>query len=305
VHTVHITIEEQMMKKTILLTVLLATVIFAQVNVDATYSTLGAIAKKIGGDNVKVTILGSSKYDPHFIVPKPSLLSKLRRADLLIINGAGLELGWLPPLLRNANNPKIRNGANGLLDISHFVPMIDVPATVSRAFGDVHSQGNPHYTTDPHIVLIIARAIEKRLIEIDLDNAKAYQTNLINFTKKWQKYLKKYDADMQMCKTKKVVQYHQLFNYFLERYNIKSYGTIEPLPGISPSSKHTIWLINTIKDEKVKVILQDIYHEKRTAHFIADKTGARVALIPHDLGSLKDTGTLESFYNTIKEHLCR
>ncbi len=294
-----------MMKKITLLTVLLTTVVFAQITVDATYSTFGAVAKKIGGENVKVTVLGNSKYDPHFIIPKPSLRSKLRNADLLVINGGGVELGWLPTLLRSANNANIRNGAIGLLDISHFIPMIDVPGTVSRAFGDVHSQGNPHYTTDPHMIPIIAKAIEQRLSKIDPDNEKVYQTNLTNFTKQWQKYLKKYDADMKMCKTKKVVQYHLLFNYFLKRYNIKSYGTIEPLPGISPSSKHTLSLINTIKDEKVKVILQDIYHEKKTARFIANKTGARVALIPHNVGSLKNTDTLESFYNTIKEHICR
>lgn len=292
------------MKKTALLTLLLTTLAFGTVNVDTTYSTLGAVAKKIGGDHVNVTVLGSPKYDPHFIVPKPSLLSKLRRADLLIINGGGLELGWLPPLLRNANNARIRNGAKGFLDMSHYVPMIDVPASVSRAFGDVHAQGNPHYSTDPHVVLIMAKAIARKLAEIDPSNASYYQTNLEDFTKQWQAYLKKYDADMQTCKTKKVVQYHELFNYFLKAYGIESYGTIEPLPGIAPSSKHTIALIRTMRQNGVKTILQDVYHERKTAKFIAAKTGAKVAVIPHDVGA-EGSKTLREFYNTIADRLCR
>ena len=138
------------MKKIIMIS-LLSTVLFASLKVDTTYTTLGEITKKVGGDKVDVIALGSSKYDPHFIVPKPSLLSKLRKADLLIINGGGLELGWLPPLIRSANNAKIQNGAKGFLDISHFVSMIDVPTSVSRAFGDVHAQGNP--TTQQILIL--------------------------------------------------------------------------------------------------------------------------------------------------------
>lgn len=292
------------MKKTALLTFLLTALAFGTVNVDTTYSTLGAVAKKIGGDDITVTVLGSPKYDPHFIVPKPSLLAKLRRADLLIINGGGLELGWLPPLLRNANNAKIRNGSKGFLDMSHYVPMIDVPASVSRAFGDVHAQGNPHYFTDPHVVLIMAKTIARKLAEIDPSNASHYRTNLENFTKRWRSYLRKYDADMQTCKTKKVVQYHELFNYFLNAYGIESYGTIEPLPGIAPSSKHTIALIRTMKENGVKTILQDVYHERKTAKFIAAKTGAKVAVLPHDLGA-EGSKTLREFYNKIADGICR
>jgi len=291
------------MKKVILFMVL-TTALFAKLNVDTTYSTFGAIVKKIGQDKVKVTVLGSSKYDPHFIVPKPSLLSKLRRADLLVINGGGLELGWLPPLIRNANNAKIQNGAKGFLDISHFIPMIDVPTSVSRAFGDVHAQGNPHYSTDPHLVLTIAKAVEEKLVELDFDNAKFYEQNLADFTKEWNKFLTKYDAKMAQCGCKKVVQYHELFNYFLQRYNIKNYGNIEPLPGIAPSSKHTIKLISTMKENGVKTILQDVYHEKKTAKFIADKTGAKVAVIPHDLGAVGGK-TLQEFYNNIANRLCQ
>ena len=292
------------MKKIFLFTVLLTISTFASLRVDATYATMGAVAQKIGGDLVDVQVLGSSKYDPHFIVPKPSLIAKLRRADLLIMNGGGLELGWLPPLLRAANNPTIRNGAKGLLDMSHFVPMIDVPSSVSRAFGDVHAQGNPHFSTDPHIVFIMAKAIKEKLIELDSEHATTYTKNYDTFTSSWKVYLTNFDAKMLTCKAKKVVQYHELYNYFLNRYSIKIYGTIEPLPGIAPSSKHTIELINAMKENGVKTILQDVYHEKKTAQFIAGKTGANVAIIPHDLGA-DGSKTLQAFYNTIASRICQ
>jgi len=293
------------MKKIFLTVLLMASSLFAALNVDTTYATLGAVAKKIGGDNVHVVVLGSSKYDPHFIVPKPSLLSKLRRADLLIINGGGLELGWLPPLIKSANNGKIRAGAPGFLDMSHFVTMIDKPASVSRAFGDIHAQGNPHYSTDPYQVLIMAKVIAKKLQQLDPAHATAYKTNLDVFLKEWQSYLTKFDAKMAQCKVKKVVQYHELYNYFLRRYDITNIGNIEPLPGIAPSSKHTLELINAMKANGVKKILQDVYHEKRTAKFIAAKTGASVAVIPHEVGAVKGSDTLENFYNMIAQRICK
>ena len=292
------------MKKIATLLLLFSSLAFASVRVETTFSSFGAISKKIGGDLVHVHVLASPKYDPHFIVPKPSLLSKLHRADLLIMNGGGLELGWLPPLIRGANNPKIQNGAKGFLDISHFIPMIDVPTSVSRGFGDVHAQGNPHFTTDPHMVLLMAKAIAQKLESIDSEHAKEYAKNLEIFVAQWQIFLTKYDAEMARCQDKKVVQYHELFNYFLQRYNYKSYGNIEPLPGIAPSSRHTISIINTMKKNKVKLILQDVYHERKTAKFIAEKTGAKVVLIPHDIGA-DGSKTLEGFYNTIAKNICR
>lgn len=293
------------MKKILLVTLLLTSSIFASINVDTTYSTLGAVTSRIGGDLVKVTVLGSSKYDPHFIVPKPSLLSKLRHADLLIINGAGLELGWLPPLIQNAHNAKIRVGAKGFLDMSHFIDMIDKPSSVSRAFGDVHAQGNPHYTTDPHNIIIMAKVIANRLAQVDPAHETIYKSNLAKFLTTWNNYLEKYDADISTCSGKIVVQYHELYNYFLKRYNISSIGNIEPLPGISPSSKHTIKMINAIKENNVKTILQDTYHEKKSAKFIASKSGAKVVVVPHDVGSTNNTDTLESFYDDIATKICK
>ncbi len=291
--------------KKILLSVLFATAVFANIQVDTTYAAFGEIAKKVGGDNVDVIVLASSKYDPHFIVPKPSLLAKLRNADLLVINGGGLEIGWLPPLIKSANNANIQAGAKGFLDISHFLTLIDKPTSVSRGFGDIHAEGNPHYITDPHLVPTIAKVIAKKLSMIDDANADKYSANLDKFLKEWDVYLQGLDAKMATCKDKKVIQYHELFNYFLNRYGYKSYGNIEPLPGISPSSKHTLETIETMEKNGVKTIVQDVYHEKKTAQFIASKTGARVVVVPHDVDAVQSADTLEHFYSTIASRLCQ
>jgi zinc/manganese transport system substrate-binding protein len=154
------------------------------------------------------------------------------------------------------------------------------------------------------MVPLIAKAIAAKLEVLDSDNTPVYEKNLDSFLQQWTTYLQTLDAKMKTCKDKKVVQYHELFNYFLRRYDYKSFGNIEPLPGIAPSSKHTIAIINTIKKNHIKLILQDVYHEKKTAKFIASKTDATVVIVPHDMGADGST-TLEGFYNNIAKQLCR
>ncbi|RRS31605.1 MAG: metal ABC transporter substrate-binding protein [Epsilonproteobacteria bacterium (ex Lamellibrachia satsuma)] len=292
------------MKKTTLLLSLLSTVVFAQFNVVASYPYLGRIVKAVGGDNVKVKVLASPRFDPHFVIPKPSLIPAIARADMLVANGAGLEIGWLPPLLKSANNPKVRISSTGFVDASHAIRLIDKPKAVSRAYGDVHPEGNPHFNSDPHNIIPIAKYVTKKLSQLDISHAQEYHHNLTQFATKWKRFLKTFDAQMKTCKSKKVVQYHELYNYLLKRYGIRSTATIEPLPGIAPSSKHTIALIQKMKKENIKMILQDPYHEKKTAHFIAAKTGAKVTVIPHDVGAVSGTDTLKTFYETIATRLC-
>ena len=293
------------MTRLLLLITLFSSLTFAKLNVVASYPYLGEIIQAIGGDNVHVKVLASPKRDPHFVIPKPSLIPAIARAQLLVANGAGLEIGWLPPLLKSANNPKVRIGSQGFLDISRAIHLIDVPKSVSRAMGDIHPEGNPHFDTDPHNVLPMAKLITKKLIALDGSHQKAYQGKLQAFTQKWNQFLNTFDAGMKSCKGKKVVQYHELYNYLLRRYGIKPVANIEPLPGISPSSKHTLELIQQMRKEHVTTILQDPYHEKKTARFIAEKTDAKVIILPHDVGSVSGTKSLESFYNTIKERLCQ
>ena len=292
------------MKKILLLILLLNLSAFAKTHVVVAYPYLGKIVQAIGGDAVHVKVLASAKFDPHFVIPKPSLIPAIAKADLLIANGAGLEIGWLPPLLKSANNPKVRVGTQGFVDISRAIRLINVPKSVSRSLGDIHPEGNPHFDTDPHTVLPMASLIAKKLIEVDPAHQADYASNLSNFKTQWHSYLQTFDATMKSCKGKKVIQYHELYNYLLKRYGIVSIANIEPLPGIAPSSKHTIELIQKMKKAHITTILQDPYHEKKTAKFIAAKTGAKVVILPHDVGAVSGTGSLKDFYNTIAKRLC-
>ena len=292
------------MKKLSLLFLLVSASLFAKINVVTTYPYLAKIVQEVGGSAVHVTTLASPRMDPHFIVPKPSLIPKLSRADLLVINGAGLEIGWLPPLLRRAHNASINPGTKGFADASKAVRLIDKPKSVSRAYGDVHPDGNPHFVLDPHNIIPIAKLITGKLSRIDPANKGLYQKNLSSFVGKWRTFLKHFDGQMRSCRGLKVVQYHELYNYLLKRYGIRSLATLEPLPGISPSSRHTVEVIRTINGNHVKKILQDPYHEKKTARFIEQKTGAKVVVLPQDTGAVSGTKTLQSFYQTISRRLC-
>jgi len=293
------------MKKILFITLLLTTAIFAKLDVATTYNYLGEVTKEIGGELVKVTTLANPKLDPHFITPKPSLIGKLRRKDLLIINGGQLEIGWLPPLLKRANNRKINAGGSGFLDISGAITFIDKPQSVSRAYGDVHPDGNPHFATDIHNIRPIAKLISMKLSILDPTNKSIYEKNYQLFSDKIEKLTTALESKYKGCQDKKVVQYHELFNYVLQRYGVNSVINIEPLPGITPSSKHTLKVINSIKEQNIKTILQDVYHEKKTAKFIADKTGAKVSTVPHDVGAVEGADTIEHFYTMVAKRICQ
>jgi len=293
------------MKKILLTTLILYTTLSAQINVATTYSYLGAVTKRIGGALVKVDVLANPRLDPHFITPKPSLLGKLRREDLIIINGGQLEIGWLPPLLKRANNKKILPGGRGFLDVSGAVSMIDKPKNISRAYGDIHPDGNPHFALDIHNIIPIAKLISMKLSQIDSSHSATYRKNFLTFKSQMQSLIKKLRSQTKGCRGKKVIQYHELFNYALKSYGVKSMGNIEPLPGITPSSKHTVAIINLMKKNGIKRVLQDVYHEKKTARFIAKKAGATVRVVPHDVGSMPHTGSLEKFYTKVVQQICR
>ena len=288
----------------ILLFLVAFSVTFAKLNVSVAYPYIEKLTKTIAQDKVKISLLSRGDWDPHFVVPKPSLVSKLRDTDVLILNGASLEMGWLPPLIERSHNTNIQKGSNGYLDLSEYVKLQDIPTSVDRSMGHVHEEGNPHFALDPHNMIPLAEVIMLTLALHDEANYGFYKKNYESFKAHWQKKLKSYDVKMKKCKGIKVVQYHELYNYFLRRYQIISIDNLEPLPGIKPNSKHALKLINEIKEQDIKLILQDVYHEHKTAKFIAQKTGAKVVELPHDVGAVKGTQSLERFFDTLVSRVC-
>lgn len=282
---------------------LLFTVAKGEIKVVTTYPYIASITKEIVKEKGKVESLAEGTFDPHFVVPKPSLTLKLRDADLLVINGAGLEVGWLPPLLNQVNNLKINPASVGFLDLSKFVNLIDKPEIISRASGDVHPEGNSHFYLDPNNIPALADAITQKLCRLDQQNCQYYKNNYISFKEKWDGKMKEWDVRMSPSKGKKVIQYHKLFDYFLLRYGLKSVGTLEPLPGIPPNAKHVEGLIDLVKNEKVDRILQDVYHPQKPAKFISEKTGVGITVLPHDVGAVPEAKDIYSLFDEIVKRL--
>ncbi|WP_299198472.1 zinc ABC transporter substrate-binding protein [Thermocrinis sp.] len=280
---------------------LLFSISLAQLKVVATYPWIGELVKEVGKDRVSLYVIAKGTEDPHFVVPKPSHIAKMRDADLLIVQGASLEVGFLPPLLQQSNNPKIQPGRQGYLELSQFVELIEKPVNISRAMGDVHPEGNPHYQLDPHNIPPLARAIVERLCQLDSPNCSYYRGNLEDFLKRWNARLTEWDREFAKLKGIKVIQYHKLYDYLLQRYRTVLVGTLEPLPGIPPTGKHIEGLIS--QAQGVKFILQDVYHEKRTAQFVAQRLNAKVVILPHDVGAVPEAKDLFSLFDEILRRL--
>ena len=279
--------------------------LFPKIKVVATYPYIADLVKTVGGENVQVKALSKGSWDPHTIVPKPSLIAKVRKADLLIINGAQLELGWLPPLLNQANNAGVMPGKKGFLDLSKSVTLIQVPDSVSRAGGDIHPAGNPHYCLNPDHIPLLSAAITAKLEQMDSGNSSLYRENNKVFQELWAKKLGEWETVMSPLKGKKVIEYHRNMDYFLERFGIEVCETVEPLPGIPPTSRHVRHLIDKVRNGGIALILHDVYHSKKTSKFLSQKTGIPYVIVPHDVGAVDEALDVVTLYQQIVERLTK
>ena len=268
-------------------------------HVVAAYPYIGDIVEKIGGINVRVFSLARGDYNPHVIIPRPSFIAQIRRADLLIINGAQLEIGWIPPLLRQANNPVVQTGEPGFLDLSQYVTLIDIPTSVSREHGDVHPEGNPHFYLDPENILLIAKAIKDKLIQLDSQNASYYEGRYREFSELWGKKLIEWGQKMARLRNTRVVEYHKNYDYFLRRYKLQIAGTVEPLPGIPPTSKHIEHLESQLSAAPAPLILQDVYNPDDASKHLAAKLNMKLIVLPHDVGAVRETNSIFSLFDEL------
>ena len=263
------------------------------------YPYIASLVQALAGDRVELTTLAKGSEDPHFVVPRPSFIGKLRQADLLIINGASLEIGFLPPLLRQAANPRVLPGAEGFVDLSRFVALIDRPATVSRAEGDVHPEGNPHFVLDWHNVPALARAVAEALERADPAGADGYRAGLTAFLGRWKERSDAWDLKAAPLRGRKVIQVHRLFNYFAARTGMQIVGELEPKPGIPPTSRHLDDLLRANASGQVYRIVADAYHEQKSAEGLAQKLGVPWAVLPQDVGAVPGATDLPHLYDTL------
>jgi ABC-type Zn uptake system ZnuABC Zn-binding protein ZnuA len=260
-----------------------------KLNIVTATTDMAALAQEVGGDRISVDSIAKGYQDPHFVEAKPSFLLKLRQADLLIVVGLQLEIGWLPPLITQCGNPRIQVGANGYLDASQFAEILDIPSgAITRAMGDVHPLGNPHYWLDPDNGRRIAKGIAGKLGDLDPADASYFQEKFQDFDKRLTAAEQKWEAEMKPYHGRKVVTYHNSFPNFAKRFGLVVMGYVEPRPGIPPTPSHTIELIGLMKRENCKVVLVEPYFDLKTPNAIARDTGGVVVQYLPSVGGEKD-----------------
>lgn len=258
----------------------------AKLRVITTIETFADLVRQVGGDRVEVRSLGRGYMDPHFVESKPSLVIELNRADLLVHVGLELEIGWLPPLVLGARNPKIQAGQPGNLDASVRIPVLDVPATkVDRSLGDIHPQGNPHYWITPANALIVAQEIAGRLEAIDPPSAPAYKANLERFSAELARRRAAWEKRAARVKGVKVVTYHRSWSYLSSWLGLQEVGYVEPKPGIPAPPSHIAQLIGLMRKEGITMILMESFYPRNTVELVAQKAGARALIMPSDVGA--------------------
>ena len=264
---------------------------FAQgkLNVIASTEDLASIGREVGGDRITIESIAKGYQDAHFVEAKPSFILKLQKADVLIAVGRELEIGWLPPLIQQSRNAKIQVGAQGYLDASLGATILEIPnGNITRAMGDVHPLGNPHYWTDPENGKRIAKEIADKLTEFRPNDAAFFQQQLTSFTTRLDAAEKRWLAQMAPYKGTKMVTYHRSFPNFAERFGLDIVGYVEPRPGIPPTPQHTLDLINEMKRQNVKLVLVEPYFDLKTPNAIGRDTGAQVLVMPPSVGGVKE-----------------
>jgi len=261
----------------------------AALRVVTTTEDLAAIAREVGGDKVEVTSLARGYQDPHVVDPKPSFILAVSRADLVIAVGRELEIAWLPTLLTSGRNAKVQPGSNGYLDASLNVKILEIPSgQITRAMGDVHPQGNPHYWLDPANGRLIAQAVRDRLGMLAPADKALFAQRYEDFSSRLTAAEKRWDAMMAPYKGTKIVTYHRSWPNFMDRFGLVVMGYVEPKPGIPPSPSHTLELITDMKAQGVKLIVVEPYFDKKTPQSIASQVGGRVLELAPSVGGMKE-----------------
>lgn len=274
----------------------------AELKVVTTTTDLADIAARIAGERASVEALARGFQNPHHVDAKPSLIVRLIDADLFIATGLGLEESWAPALLRGARNRRIFPGAPGYLEAGDVVTPLEVPANPSRAEGDVHPQGNPHFMADPANARPVAEAIANRLAKLDPAGAASYRSNLASFTAELERRIAGWTDRMKPLKGTAFVSYHRDWIYFAARFGLRTAGEIEPKPGIPPTASHTAALIDMMKAQNVGIVIADPWYEARTGAFIARETGATVVELALFPGAMPGT---DSYFDAIEHNVTR
>jgi len=275
---------------------------FAKPKVFACEPEWGALVTELAGDKVDLSVGTNALQDVHQIEAKPSLIAKVRQADMIVCTGSELEVGWLPQLLKQSGNSRVASG-NGYFMASEQVPTLERPTALDRANGDIHPRGNPHVQLDPYRVLKIAKALEPRLATLDPANAATYQQRLNDFTTRWQAAIKRWEAKAAPLKGKKIVVHHISWVYLNTWLGLQQIGALEPKPGVPPTSGHLSSLIATTKAAGTYAIISAAYQDTKPANWLSERTGVPVVVLPYTVGGDAQSKDLFGLYDSTIDKL--
>jgi zinc/manganese transport system substrate-binding protein len=262
-----------------------------------------ALAEEIGGDLVEAYSATTALQDPHYIEARPSLIAKVRKADLVICSGAQLEIGWLPALLQKANNRDVRPGSRGYMEASSFVVRLDSTASADRAGGDIHPLGNPHVQTNPHNVGAIAVVLAERMSELDAPNAAIYAAGNTEFLQRWQEAIAEWESRAAPLRGKRAITHHKSWVYLERWLGIEEVGNLEAIPGLPPTATHLSQLTRTFADGGADVIIRAPYQDDKPAKWLAERTGISAVVLPLSVGGTEGAVDLFSLYDEIIDRL--
>ena len=272
----------------------------AVLDVVTTTPGLAALVSEVGGDRVRVESLSRGIQDPHFVDPNPTLAVKLRNAALLVDVGLELEVGWLPPLVNQSRNAEIQPGGKRRLTAASAVQVLEVPAgAVDRSQGDVHHMGNPHFLADPRRAAEVAAAVAARLARLDPGGATAYEARLADLRKRLAAAAERWRAQLAPVQGRKVVTQHRTLGYLLDFAGLQAAGYLEPRPGTPPPPSHLADLVGVVKAGGVRGIVVENYYDRKSADLVARLTGAKVVVIPGDVGGVKEASTYEAYVDAL------
>jgi zinc/manganese transport system substrate-binding protein len=262
-----------------------------KIRVVTTTTDLKALTEVVGGDLVEVDSLARGNQNAHDLEVRPSLMIKVRRADLLVLNGLELD-GWADVVIQGANNPNVIPGAPGRVDASQGIMVLEVPTSrVDRSMGDVHPVGNPHYTVDPGMAPAITANILGGLVRLAPQHRSVFERNRTQFLARLDEAMTRWSALLEPFKGAKVVVDHNMWPYFLTRFGLVQAGSIEERPGIPPTPTHLIKLIALMKAEHIKVIIMVPWADQKLSERVAQEAGAKAVTLANGVGALKGTDT--------------
>ena len=294
------------MKNIILVTILLFVPLVskADLNVFACEPEWAALAEEIGGNKVKANSATSALQDPHYIQARPSLIAKIRRADLIVCSGAQLEIGWLPMLLRKGNNPAVMPGNPGFLEASRYVKRLDVAVNADRSQGDVHPQGNPHIQTNPHNIRLVAVAMTERMKQLDSANAQIYQQGLEDFSQRWSAAITAWEKEAAKLRGKRVIAHHKSWVYLEDWLGLVEVATLEPVPGIPPTAGHLASLLDRFADKNsADFIIRAPFQSDKPSNWLSERTAIPAVMLPLSVGGSHTSGDLFKWCDDILNRL--